>query len=120
MGLRYLRGSTGPNCYESPEVRLLEGARDIPYVGSLCAVLVPTDSEDDCQLLGLIFDDENTLVVDCLHSDDEVRAFHAACGDNGIERVAELTTSIMAPCPPPTNQTQISDWSLKLFALRPA
>lgn len=121
MGLRYIRGSTGPNCFESPEVRLLDdGARDIPYSGALCAVLVPTESERDCQLLGLIFDDQSTLVVDCLHSEEEISAFRAACEANGIERVTELTASIMAPCPPPTNQIQVQDWSLKLFAeLRP-
>jgi hypothetical protein len=119
MGLRYLRGSTGPNCFESSEVRSVDGTRDIPYVGSLCAVLVPTDSGKECQLLGLIFDDESTLVVDCLHGDDEVHAFRAACGDNGIAQVTELTTSIMAPCPPPKNQLQVAAWGLKLFELRP-
>jgi hypothetical protein len=100
-------------------VRLMNGARDIPYVGSLCAVLVPTESDRDCQLMGLIFDDENTLVVDCLHSEEEVSAFRAACVENGIAQVTELTASIMAPCPPPTNQIQVKDWSLRLFELRP-
>ena len=120
MGLRYLRASSGPNCFESPDVRLMDGERDIPYVGTLCAVLVPTDADRDCQLLGLIFDDESTLVVDCLHSQEEVLAFRAACDANGIVAVTQLTTSITAPCPPPTNQIQVKDWSLKLFELRPA
>lgn len=120
MGLRYVRGSSGPNCFEAPQVRLIDGERDIPYAGALCAVLVPTDSEKGCQLLGLIFDDERTLVVDCLHGADDVAAFRAACERNGIEQVTELTTSIMAPCPPPTLQVQLTDWTQKLFELRPS
>jgi hypothetical protein len=117
MGLRYQRGPTGPNCYESPDVQLIDGRiRDIPFEGSLIAVLVPTDSGRECNLLGLIFDDRATLIVDCLHADDEVRAFRDTCAENRIERIAELSAPILAPCPPPTNQIQISDWAAKLFS----
>ena len=123
MGLRYdraLSASGKPNCYESSEVRLVDGVRDIPFEGALIAVIVPTRGGQGCQHLGLIFDDQSTLVVDCLHGEAEVRAFRAACRDNQIERVTELSASIMAPCPPPTNQLQIEDWRQKLFReLRP-
>jgi hypothetical protein len=124
MGLNYQRGPTGPNCYESPDVVVLEGARDIPYTGTLIAVLAPTDedrdSEDCCQRVGLIFDDECTLIVDCLHSEEDVKAFRVTCGDNMIGQVIELTALVPRPCPPPTNQTQVADWSMKLFyELRP-
>lgn len=122
MGLRYSSSSSlaGPNCFESPDVRVIGGARDIPYTGTLIAVLAPTDSDEGCRLLGLIFDDVSTLIVDCLHSDDEIRAFRAACEANGIERVIEHATLIPRPCPPPTNQLQVMDWSVRLFTeLRP-
>ena len=120
MGLKYLTANGGPVCYESAEVRLVDGARDIPYEGSLAAVLVPTDSPGRCRLLGMIFDERSTLIVDCLHSEAEIRAFRAACERNGIHTVAELTMQIAAPCPPPKNQTQIEAWSTRLFdQLRP-
>ncbi len=116
MGLRYNRAPNGkPNCYESADVQMIDGVRDIPFEGSLSAVLVPTDSERECRQLGLIFDGRTTLIVDCLHSDDEVRAFRFTCAENRIS-IAERTTSIMTPCPPPTNQTQVEDWAAKLFS----
>ena len=121
MGLRYIGVSGGPDCYESVDVRMVGCERDIPYVGSLSAVLVPTESEAGCQLIGMIFDDHRTLIVDCLHGDDAVRAFRASCAANGIARIVELTRSIAAPCPPPTNLAQAQDWSMKLFhELRPS
>lgn len=125
MGLRYTRNvSAGPNCFESPDVRVVDGVRDIPYTGTLVAVLVPTESDREdhtgCQRLGLIFDDETTLVVDCLHSEEEIRAFRRTCEENRITRVVEHASLVPRPCPPPTNQTQIPDWSAQLFAeLRP-
>ena|SRR5689334_9026208 len=121
MGLKYISTSGGPECFAASEVQVINGKRDIPYVGSLSAVLVPTDSAHGCQLIGMIFDDQRTLIVDCLHSDHAVRAFRAACKANGIEQVTELTRSIAAPCPPPTNLAQAQDWSKQLFhELRPS
>ena len=121
MGLRYQRGPTGPNCFESPDVRLIDDRiRDIPFEGSLAAVLVPTDSDRECHQLGLVFDERNTLIVDCLHSEDEVYAFRSTCTENKIELIVELTAPIAAPCPPPENQLQVGDWAATLFAqLRP-
>ena len=121
MGLKYQSTNSGPICYESADVQLVDGVRDIPFEGSLTAVLVPTDGGRGCRLIGLIFDEKSTLIVDCLHGEAEIRAFRAACERNMISSVTELTLQIMAPCPPPTNQRQISDWRAKLFnELRPA
>lgn len=120
MGLKYLRAPGGPNCYQSPDVSLIDGERDIPYTGALTAFLVPTDSERDCQLLGVIIDDRVTLVVDCLHAEEEVLAFRRTCRDNALE-VTERQAKIAAPCPPPENQMQIESWAASLYAeLRPA
>lgn len=115
MGLRYVRGPGGPNCYESPDVRIVENQRDIPYTGSLIAVLAPVDSERDCQKIGMIFDGQGTLIVDCLHSDDEISAFRITCRENMITSVNELTIAITRPCPPPKNQAAIGDWTNTLF-----
>lgn len=121
MGLRYVRAPGGPNCFESPDVRIVDNQRDIPYTGRLTAILAPTDSERDCQLVGMIFDERNTLVVDCLHSEDEVGAFRATCRENMIAAVSELPNPIKGPCPPPTNQAAVGDWTGKLFkSYRPA
>jgi hypothetical protein len=120
MGLQYVSANGGPICYESADVRLVDGVRDIPFQGSLSAVLVPTSSDRGCRFLGMIFDERTTLIVDCLHSEGEVRAFRAACARNHISTVTELTRQIMAPCPPPENQLQVMDWSARLFIeLRP-
>jgi len=120
MGLKYPSTNSGPICYESADVRLVDGVRDIPFEGSLTAVLAPTDSDRGCRLIGMIFDERSTLIVDCLHGEAEIRAFRAACEMNRISSVTELTTRITAPCPPPTNQRQVADWSAKLFnELRP-
>ena len=115
MGLRYLRGPTGPNCFESPDVRVLDAQRDIPFSGTLTAVLVPTYAECACPFVGMIFDDRTTLIVDCLHSDDEVDAFLATARDNAIAPVREVTTPILVPCPPPDNQAMLADWIDMLF-----
>lgn len=118
MGLRYNRPPGGPNCFESPDVRIVDNQRDIPFTGTLTAVLAPvtpTDEDRDCQLVGMIFDDQGTLIVDCLHSQDEIDAFRLTCRDNMIAAVSELPRPIGRPCPPPRNQAQVSDWSGKLF-----
>ncbi|HWU89082.1 MAG TPA: hypothetical protein VN253_17575 [Kofleriaceae bacterium] len=119
MGLKYLRASGGPNCFESPDVRIVNDERDIPFTGRLSAVLARTDSERDsecdCQVVGMIFDDETTLIVDCLHSDDEVNAFRTTCRDNMIDTVNELAIAITGPCPPPKNQAALGDWTQTLF-----
>jgi hypothetical protein len=121
MGLKYISASGGPECFALSGVQVIDGERHIPYVGALSAVLVPTDSDEGCQLIGMIFDDQRTLIVDCLHSEAAVHAFRAACKANGIARVVEVTRSIAAPCPPPTNLAQVQDWSMKLFhELRPS
>jgi hypothetical protein len=115
MGLQYNRATSGkPNCYESPEVQLLDGVRDIPFTGSLVAYLVPTDSAQDCQLLGVILDEQGTLIVDCLHAEEEVLAFHRTCRDNSLE-VSSWGVKIAAPCPPPENQLQVATWAASLF-----
>jgi hypothetical protein len=114
MGLRYVRGPGGPNCFMSPDVRLIDGVRDIPYTGALTAMLVPTDSERDCHLMGVIVDERVTLVVDCLHADEEVAAFRRTCRDNSVE-VTQLDQKIAAPCPPPDNQMQVEAWATSLF-----
>jgi hypothetical protein len=114
MGLKYARGPGGPNCFISPDVQMIGGVRDIPYTGAPLALLVPTDSKRDCKLLGVILDDRATLVVDCLHADDEVRAFRSTCRANSIE-VSEWGATINAPCPPPENQMQVSSWAQSLF-----
>lgn len=120
MGLRYVSANGGPVCYESADVRIVDGVRDIPYEGSLAAVLVPTDNERGCNRIGLIFDDRTTLVVECLHGEEAIRAFRSTCAVNRIETVAELATVRPDPCPPPPNQLQVEDWALKLFSeLRP-
>jgi len=120
MALRYNRAKGGPICFEFADVTLVDGAREIAHQGSLTAVLVPTHTDRGCHRLGLIFDDQRTLIVDCLHGEAEVRAFRATCEANKIP-VTELTRSIITPCPPPTNQIQIADWSARLFTeLRPA
>jgi hypothetical protein len=117
MGLRYVSANGGPICYESADVRLVDGVRDIPYEGTLSAVVAPTDSErDGCPYVGFVFDDRNTLIVDCLHDDSEVAAFHSTCSDNRITRVAELSAPIARPCPPPENQLQVEDWAAKLYS----
>jgi hypothetical protein len=116
MGLRYGRTVNGrPNCFESADVQLLDGVRDIPYTGALTALLVPTDSERDCHLLGVITDERVTLIVDCLHADEEVAAFRATCRDNRVE-ITQLDVKIAAPCPPPTNQLQLEAWAASLYA----
>lgn len=116
MGLQYNRAPNGkPNCFESPEVRLVDGVRDIPYEGTLAALLVPTDSDRDCQLLGVIVDDRLTLVVDCLHADEEISAFRSTCRDNAVE-VTQLDLKLAVPCPPPDNQMQVEAWAASLFA----
>ena len=120
MALRYRSASGGPICYEFADVSLVDGVREIAYEGSLTAVLVPTESERGCKRIGLIFDERNTLIVDCLHSEAEISAFRDMCAKNAIAKLTELTASIMTPCPPPTNQIQVAHWSAKLFAeLRP-
>lgn len=120
MGLRYISANGGPVCFESADVQLVDGVRDIPYEGSLTAVLVRTDSEHGCRFLGVVFDDRSTLIVDCLHSEAAVDAFRATCERNQISTVTERTVQIATPCPPPTNQRQIEDWRMKLFnELRP-
>lgn len=120
MGLRYRSLSRGPICYESAEVSLVDGVREISYQGSLCAVLAPAVSDHGCKYLGLIFDEKTTLIVDCLHSDSEVQAFRATCASNSISMVTELSRSIMTPCPPPPSQRQVEAWSARLFTeLRP-
>jgi hypothetical protein len=120
MALRYSNLSGGPVCFEFADVTRVDGVREIAYQGSLSAVLVPTESDRGCHRLGLIFDDRNTLIVDCLHSEEEVNAFRATCEANGIP-VTERERSIMTPCPPPKNQIQVASWSAKLFTdLRPS
>jgi hypothetical protein len=99
MGLRYFRGPNGPNCFESPEVRVINGQRDIPFTGALTAVLAPTYDEFACPVVGIIFDDQTTLIVDCLHSDDEIEAFLGTVRDNDIATVRELDH----PDPPPVS-----------------
>jgi hypothetical protein len=38
-----------------------------------------------------------------------------------VEQVIEHATLIPRPCPPPTNQLQVMDWSARLFTeLRPS
>jgi hypothetical protein len=96
-------------------VQLVDGVRDIPYTGALTALLVPTDSDRDCQLLGVITDERVTLIVDCLHADEEVVAFRSTCRDNEVE-VTQLDLKIAAPCPPPENQMQIDAWAASLYA----
>jgi hypothetical protein len=121
MALKYSNLSGGPVCYEFADVTLVNGVREISYQGSLTAVIVPTDSDRGCHRLGLIFDERRTLIVDCLHDEDEVNAFRATCEANQIATVAELTRSIRTPCPPPPNQIQVASWSAQLFTdLRPA
>ena len=115
-GLRYARETNGgPVCFESPEVRVIDGQRDIPVSGTLSAVLAPTYAECTCPFVGMIFDDQTTLIVDCLHRDDEIEAFLATARDNGIATVGELTTPILTPCPPPKNQVTLADWRAMLF-----
>lgn len=114
MGLRYSRIPNGkPNCFESADVQVVNGVRDIPYTGQLIAILVPTDSDRDCHLLGVILDDQGTLVVDCLHADEEVIAFRRTCSKNKVA-VTEHGKAIAVPCPPPTNVTQVSTWAAGL------
>jgi hypothetical protein len=99
-------------------VRIIDEQRDIPYTGRLTAVLAPTEStetECECRIVGMIFDEQGTLIVDCLHSQDEINAFRITCRDNMIAAVAELPSPIARPCPPPRNQAQVADWSWKLF-----
>jgi hypothetical protein len=115
MGLRYLSVSGVPICYESAEVSLVDGVREISYAGSLSAVLVPAVSDHGCQYLGLIFDEKSTLIVDCLHGEAAIQAFRDTCAANNISMVTELTRSIMTPCPPPPNQRQVEAWSARLF-----
>jgi hypothetical protein len=115
MGLRYYRAPNGkPNCYESADVRTVDGARDIPYTGSLSAILVPTDSDRDCHLLGVIIDGRMTLIIDCLHAAEEVQAFRSTCRTNAVE-VTERDAKIAVPCPPPDNQMQIQSWAEELY-----
>ena len=54
-------------------------------------------------------------LVDCLHSDAEVDGFLATVRDNEIATVRELTTPILALCPPPKNQATLADWRAMLF-----
>lgn len=115
MGLIYQRGPRGPNCFESPDVRVIANERDIPFTGRLVAVLATTTSDRDCQRVGMIFDEQSTLIVDCLHSDEDVTAFKVTCRDNGIGAVTELPMAISTPCPPPRNQLALEDWRLRLF-----
>src|SRR5262249_24336854 len=71
MGLRDGRETNGkPMCFESSDVRLIDGQRDLPFSGTLSAVLVPTDAERVSPLVGMLFDDQTTLLVDCLDSND--------------------------------------------------
>ena len=115
MGLRYLRAPGGPNCFASPDVRIIDAQRAIPFTGTLTAVLVPTYAECSCPVVGMIFDDQTTLLVDCLRSDDAVDGFLATARDNAIATVTELTTPILVPCPPPDNQAMRADWREMLF-----
>lgn len=115
MGLRYLRAPGGPNCFESPDVRVIDGERDIPYHGTLVGVVAATDSDRDCHTVGVILDDQTTLLVDCLHDASEIDAFKASCRKNGMQNIVEVTTPIMAPCPPPKNQAQLGEWRAGLF-----
>jgi hypothetical protein len=116
MGLRYTRETSGkPNCFEAPEVRVIDGQRDIPFTSTLTAVLAPTYAEFACPFVGMIFDDRTTLIVDCLYSNDEIEAFMATVRDNDIANVRELTTSILTPCPPPTNEAMLEAWREMLF-----
>lgn len=115
MGLRYSRGPSGPNCFESPDVRIMDGRRDIPYTGGLVAVIAPTDSERECGMVGMIFDERGTLIVDCLHDEDEIGAFRISCRENSITNVVELATRIARPCPPPANQAAVPGWAANLF-----
>jgi len=115
ISLRYVSVHGGPICFASPDVRVIDAQHDIPFSGTLTAVLVPTYAECTCPVVGMIFDDRTTLIVDCLHSDDEVDGFLATAHDNAIATVRKLTTSILAPCPPPTNQATLADWRGMLF-----
>jgi hypothetical protein len=114
MGLKYLMGPGGPNCFESADVQLVDGERDIPYTGTLSAALARTTNRD-CQRVGMIFDERSTLIVDCLHSDEDIAAFKRTCVENGIRSVVELAAPIAAPCPPPRNQLTLEDWRRRLF-----
>jgi len=120
MSLRYARLAKGPICYESMNVRIVDGDREIPYTGALCAVLVRAESSDHrCERIGMIFDAESTLVVDCLHSEAELTAFQDVCRRHEV-KVVELPRTIAGPCPPPPNQLQVAGWAAKLFReLRP-
>ena len=104
-----------PNCFVSPDVRVIDGQRVIPFSGPLSAVLVPTDAAPACPLVGMVFDDQTTLLVDCLDSPEAVAAFLAMAGDHAIATVPTLTTEIAAPCPPPETETAIEDWRAMLF-----
>jgi hypothetical protein len=104
-----------PICYESANVRLVDGIREIPYTGALTALLVPTDSAADCAVLGVFIDQRVTLIVDCLHAPEEIDAFHRACRDNAVEATPWGGVKIAAPCPPPENQMQVAGWAAGLF-----
>ena len=96
-------------------MRLSDAQRDLPFSGTLSAVLAPTDAARVCPLVGMLFDDQTTLRVDCLDSNDAVDAFLATARDNAIATVTALTTPILAPCPPPTNEATRADWRAMLF-----
>jgi hypothetical protein len=63
----------------------------------------------------VIVDDRVTLVVDCLHADEEIDAFRSTCRDNAVE-ITQLDLKIAVPCPPPTNQAQVESWAATLYA----
>jgi len=115
MGLRYVSASGGPICFESSEVRVIDGQRNILFTGTLTAVLAPTYDEFACPFVGMIFDDQTTLIVDCLYNDNEIDGFLATARDNDIAAVQELTTLIPTPCPPPKNEATLEDWREMLF-----
>jgi hypothetical protein len=120
MSLKYVSAAGGPVCYESANVRVVDGEREIPYTGSLVAVLVRAQSSDQrCERIGMIFDAESTLIVDCLHSDAEVASFQEMCRQNAVA-LTELAQTIAGQCPPPANQLQVEGWADRLFReLRP-
>lgn len=110
-----LKFTLGASCFVSDDVETEGVEHNIAYSGALVAVVLPTNCDQRCEPVGIIFDGVTTLLVHELRSASDDEAFRAMCKNNSIP-VHNLSGGPGGTvCPPPANQAQVEEWRKNLF-----